>query len=70
LRIRLAESNDRAQAAERDRLLSAIARDTEAQTFDRIAAIKELNKVDGRHVVRPQINGKVTLEQALTASRL
>jgi hypothetical protein len=44
LRTRLARHTERIQAQERDRLLSAIARDTGEQTIDCIAAIKELTR--------------------------
>lgn len=68
-RIRASEQREKADAEERDRILSAFARDVAADKDVRISAIKELNKVDGRHTVRHQIEGRVTLEQALTASR-
>lgn len=60
---------ERAGAEERDRLCSAFVRDPKLPVADRLSALKELNKVDGRHTVRHQIEGKVTLEQALAASR-
>lgn len=67
-RIRASEQLEKADAEERDRILTALARDLSESSLNRIIAIKELNKVDGRHTVRHQIEGKVTLEHALTAS--
>lgn len=69
IRLEAREEEERAGAQERDRLLSAIARNIGEETFDRISAIKELNKVDGRHAIRHSSEGRVTLEQALMASR-
>lgn len=45
-----------ASAEERDVALSDIIRDPESSTMERIAAIKELNKVTGRHIVRVEGN--------------
>ena len=64
-----AEQQGKAHAEERDLICSTLARDPRAPAETRLAAIKELNKVDGRHTHRHQIEGKVTLEQALAASR-
>lgn len=54
---------------QRDELLSDVARDLEQDTRERISAIKELNKVTGRHILKHQVEGRVTLEQILGASR-
>lgn len=58
-------------ADERDEMLSTIARRlaSSADTAGAIRAIAELNKVSGRHSVRHVLEGKLTLEQALDASR-
>lgn len=55
-------------ADERDEWLSRIVR-SHASEKDKIAAIKELNKVSGRHSVNISMSGKVTLEQILGESR-
>jgi hypothetical protein len=65
---------DREQAAiasadERDRILSAIARNPSVEARDRIRAIAELNKCSGRHSVQHQHSGGLTLEEAIAASR-
>lgn len=65
-----AERTSIANAQERDEILSMIARDKGRSSLNRMIAIKELNKVNGRHTVRHQLEGKITLEQALTASHL
>ena len=56
-------------ADERDILLSQIARSTAVPAAERIRAISELNKCTGRHAVRHLQPGRITLEQALEASR-
>ena len=55
-------------AERRDELLSIIA-EGKAPALVRISAIKELNKCTGRHSMRHLHEGKLTLEQALAASR-
>lgn len=67
-RILASERLEKADADERDRILTGFARDAKTHKDVRISAIKELNKVDGRHTMRHQIEGKVTIEHALTAS--
>lgn len=57
-----------ADADERDRILSKLARKN-ISAKDRIAAIKELNKCTGRHSMKHLHEGKLTLEQAIAASR-
>ena len=63
------ERIEKADAEERDQICSAFARDLFGDKLVRLAAIKELNKVDGRHTIRHQIEGKATLEMVLAASR-
>lgn len=58
-----------ATADERDQILSAIARDDQAEFSDRIRAICELNKCTGRHSVQLLHKGRLTLEEAIAASR-
>ena len=58
-----------ATADERDRYLSAFVRDETLDAFARIGAVKELNKVEGRHSMTHIHKGKLTLEQALGQSR-
>lgn len=58
-----------ATADERDEVLSDILRDQRADGLTRISAIKELNKVTARHSMTHLHKGKLTLEQALEASR-
>lgn len=53
----------------RDALLSTIASDPHEETRDRLSAVKELNKVTGRHSVNVAVTGRVTLEQILGESR-
>lgn len=57
-----------ADAEERDKILSKLAR-RNISAKDRIAAIKELNKCTGRHSMKHLVEGKLTLEQAIAASR-
>lgn len=66
--VEKAEQREKADAEERDRICSAFARDLFGDKLTRLAAIKELNKVDGRHTIRHQIEGKATLEMVLAAS--
>lgn len=58
-------------ADERDLMLSDIARLTWSSTDKNTAirAIAELNKCTGRHSIKHVLDGKLTLEQALDASR-
>lgn len=58
-----------ADADERDRVLTEILRKAGAPALVRISAVKELNKCSGRHSMRHLHEGKLTLEQALAASR-
>lgn len=58
-----------ADADERDRTLSNIIRNPLVETSLRISAIKELNKCSGRHSMKHQHEGKLTLEQLLGESR-
>lgn len=58
-----------AQADERDTILTEIARKASSGTKERISAIKELNKCSGRHSIKHMHEGKLTLEQAIAASR-
>ncbi len=55
-------------ADERDEFLSSAIRG-HGSLKDKIAAIKELNKVTGRHSVNINLKGKLTLEQVLGESR-
>ncbi len=66
-RVEQRERKAIADADERDELLTLCARERLAGWEQRIAAIKELNKVTGRHVVR--VEGRMTLEQLLGESR-
>jgi len=58
-------------ADERDIMLSDIAKLTWGSSDKAVAirAIAELNKCTGRHSIKHVLDGKLTLEQALTASR-
>lgn len=56
-------------ADERDQLLSEMARKKTADAKVRIRAISELNKCTGRHSVKHLHEGRLTLEQAIGASR-
>jgi phage terminase small subunit len=58
-----------ADADERDRVLTEILRKAGVPALVRISAVKELNKCTGRHSMRHLHEGKLTLEQALAASR-
>jgi phage terminase small subunit len=58
-----------AEADERDRILSSIARDNLADAGDRIRSVVELNRCTGRHSLAVIHKGKLTLEQALSQSR-
>jgi len=55
-------------ADRRDEILSEIAEESEF-ILAKISAIKELNKCSGRHSIKHLHEGKLTLEQALEASR-
>jgi len=57
-----------ADAAERDEMLTKIARGS-APAIVKISAIKELNKCTGRHSIKHLHEGKLTLAQAVAASR-
>lgn len=68
----LADKRDQrtiATAEERDIALTEILRSTRYKPLTRIRAIQEMNKVEGRHVARHEIAGRITLEMALAASR-
>jgi phage terminase small subunit len=67
--VRSRESEELASARDRDLILSKIARSTAYKPVTRILAIRELNKVEGRHVNRHEISGRITLEDAMQASR-
>lgn len=56
-------------ADERDILLSQIARSTSVPVHERIRAISELNKCTGRHSIRHLQPRRMTLEEAMEASR-
>lgn len=56
-------------ADERDILLSEIARSAAVPIAERIRAIAELNKCTGRHSVHNLRPARITLEEALEASR-
>lgn len=56
-------------AQARDLLCSELATDEQLEARDRLAAVKELNRVDGRHSITLNHKGKLTLEEALSASR-
>lgn len=62
-RVQRREQAAIATADERDRILSTIARDENADASDRIRAICELNKCTGRHSVHLLHQGRLTLEQ-------
>lgn len=64
-----AEEKGILNADERDKILSDIARKGTGDVRDRIRAIGELNKCSGRHSMKHIHDGKLTLEDALTASR-
>lgn len=53
----------------RDELLSGIAQEEDHDVHARISAVKELNKVSGRHSLTHIHKGKVTLGMALALSR-
>lgn len=54
-----------ADARTRDLVASAILLNPREESYVRLLAIKELNKVDGRHSIKHIHEGKLTLEQAL-----
>jgi len=58
-------------ADERDQMLTDIAKLTWSSSDKMIAirAIAELNKCSGRHSIKHVLDGRLTLEQALTQSR-
>ncbi len=58
-----------AGSLERDVMLTAILRDARSPVVERIKAIHELNKVEGCHLHRHQVTGRITLEEAIEASR-
>lgn len=58
-----------ATADERDTILTGIARELETPALVRITAVKELNKCTGRHSMKHVHEGKLTLEEAIGASR-
>jgi phage terminase small subunit len=58
-----------AAAVERDALLTSILRDRSNTANDRIKAITEMNRCDGRHSVRVRHGGGMTLEQIVADSR-
>jgi phage terminase small subunit len=58
-----------AAAEERDAVLSALLRNPFLEPLARITAIKELNKCEGRHVMKLKVEGKLTLREALGISR-
>ena len=58
-----------ASADRRERVLSAIILDAGQATSELIAAIKEMNKIEGRHYLKRQVVGGLTLEQVIEASR-
>lgn len=59
----------RADAKERDEILSNIARQEDHDVHARVAAVRELNKVDGRHSSTLHVSGRLTLEEGLGISR-
>lgn len=67
-RLAARENESIMDADERDAVLSAIAR-SERKVMARIRAISELNKCTGRHSMKHLHSGKITLEQAMEASR-
>lgn len=68
-RLQKAEAKGIATAEERDLRLSEILRMTDAELGHVIAAVRELNKCTGRHSITHNVQGKLTLEQALGESR-
>lgn len=68
-RVQKAEAKGIASAEERDLRLSEILRMTDAELGHVIAAVRELNKCTGRHSITHNVQGKLTLEQALGESR-
>jgi phage terminase small subunit len=58
-----------ATAQERDLVASTILRNPHEESYVRLLAIKELNKVEGRHSVKLIHEGTLTLEQALAATK-
>ena len=58
-----------AHANERDVILTRIARNDHLPSAERIRAIVEMNKCEGRHITRRQLYRGITLEEALGASR-
>jgi phage terminase small subunit len=71
----VAERQQRAEKAsiatsdELDEILTNIARRAKFSPKDRIRAISEINKTRGRHSSTVNVNGRLTLEDALAASR-
>lgn len=63
------EQDSIAEADERDRYFSTFLRDEHLDIHARLIAGKELNKVSGRHSILVNVKGKLTLEEALGASR-
>ena len=68
-RVARRELKDIADADERDRYFSDFLRDEDLDIHARLIAGKELNKVSGRHSILVNVKGKLTLEDALQASR-
>jgi phage terminase small subunit len=68
-RIRQQEAAGFATAVKRDQLLSKILRASKVNAADRISAISEMNKCEGRHSMIHGVKGRLTLEEALGLSR-
>ena len=62
-------SHNIATADERDRILSAIARDTKSTNLERIKAIGELNKCSGRYSMKHEHLGVDPLIAAIRSDR-
>lgn len=58
-----------ADANERDAALTQILRSLKVPAIVRISAVKELNKCTGRHSIKHLHEGKLTLAEAVAASR-
>lgn len=68
-RICQQEATGFATAVERDEVLTRILRDSNVSAGDRIRAIAEMNKCEGRHSMAHKVTGRLTLEEALGMSR-
>jgi len=63
------DAKEIADAVEIDRLLTLLMRSGLASWSERLRAMNELNRVQGRHSIHVTHSGKLTLEQILAESR-